>query len=370
MGITSLVVIQSTPFCNINCTYCYLPQRDNRQKLDLDDLDRMFEKLLAFPTISEQVTVVWHAGEPLVLGPDYYEAAFARMKARCPANFTLQQSFQTNGMLINDAWCDLFERWDVSLGVSVDGPKHIQDAARKTRSGGGTYDKAVAGIRCLRRRNIPFHVISVLTRAALAEPDALFAFYEEFGIQDIGFNIEEKEGDHLTSSLENDFDERTIVDFFARLSELMRERSFPISIRELEETLASIYHLDKEGPANSLVIPFSIVTVDIEGNVYTFSPELAGHSSPQFPTFAIGNLYRHSFAEMQNSAVLSSLTSEINRGIELCRAECKYFTVCGGGAPSNKIFENGTFASAETMQCRLTKKRVTDFVLGVIEKQI
>ena len=53
---------------------------------------------------------------------------------------------------------------------------------------------------------------------------------------------------------------------------------------------------------------------------------------------------------------------EIGEGIEMCRAECKYFPVCGGGVPSNKVFENGTFASTETMYCRLTKKRVTDFL--------
>src|SRR5579859_4100460 len=125
MAVTSLVVLQSTPFCNINCSYCYLPQRDDRQKLDIADVGRIFEKLVTFPTIGERVTVVWHAGEPLVLGPEYYEAAFTCISEKCPKNLTVQQSFQTNGMLIDDAWCDLFERWDVSLGVSIDGPKNI-----------------------------------------------------------------------------------------------------------------------------------------------------------------------------------------------------------------------------------------------------
>jgi uncharacterized protein len=64
------------------------------------------------------------------------------------------------------------------------------------------------------------------------------------------------------------------------------------------------------------------------------------------------------------------MTDEINRGIEMCRAECKYFPVCGGGDPSNKMFENGTFASTTTLYCRLTKKRVADFVMDAIESRL
>lgn len=370
MSTTSLIVIQSTPFCNVDCSYCYLPQRDNRAKLSIVDLRRIFEKLITFPTIAERVTVVWHAGEPLVLGVDYYEAAFSCIQDICRDQLTVEHSFQTNGMLIEDAWCDLFERWDVGLGVSIDGPKHIHDAARKTRSGRGTYDKAIAGIQCLRSRGIPFYVISVLTKAALLEPDALFSFYEEFGIRDIGFNIEEKEGAHLSSSLEGEFDDQIIIKFFARLSELMRDKSFPMVVRELEETLTSIRFLDKNGPVNNLAIPFGIITIDVRGNVYTFSPELAGHSAPGFETFSIGNIFQDTFANLQSSPALVAIASQIGRGIELCRADCKYFPVCGGGAPANKVFENGTFASMETMHCRLTKKRVTDFLLTTIEEKL
>ena len=61
------------------------------------------------------------------------------------------------------------------------------------------------------------------------------------------------------------------------------------------------------------------------------------------------------------------MADEIDAGIQQCKAECSYFTVCGGGAPANKVFENGSFASAETLACRLGRKAVTDFVLGMIE---
>ncbi|WP_399499048.1 radical SAM protein, partial [Streptomyces sp. P17] len=70
---TSLLVLQPTPFCNIDCTYCYLPHRSSKKRLTFELAEIIFKKLLAFPTIGESVTIVWHAGEPMVLSVSYYE---------------------------------------------------------------------------------------------------------------------------------------------------------------------------------------------------------------------------------------------------------------------------------------------------------
>jgi len=57
------------------------------------------------------------------------------------------------------------------------------------------------------------------------------------------------------------------------------------------------------------------------------------------------------------------IQQEIEAGIEACRKECTYFGVCGGGSPSNKFFENGTFASTETLRCALHIQELTELVL-------
>jgi len=366
-GVTSLIIIQPTPFCNLNCSYCYLSQRTDTTALTIDQIGAMFEKLLTFPTVSDCVTVVWHGGEPMVLGIAYYEAAFARIRDCCPPGLKVELAFQTNATLIDDAWCDLFLRWGVGICASIDGPRHINDAFRKTRAGKGTYDRTVAGLKCLQRRGIPFAIIAVLTKMALEDPDAVFSFFEEMDICDVAFNIEEIEGVNTRSSLSNGFDESTVVRFFARFSELMKERKYAMVVRELDETLESIRYFDKRGPINNLIIPFGIITVDVNGGVYTFSPELPGYSSPEFPSFSIGNIFTDDFDTLQNSDNLKAMMAEINTGVELCRASCEYFAVCGGGTPANKVFENGSFASSETLHCRLTKKRITDFVLAAFE---
>lgn len=365
-GTTSLIVVQPTPFCNIDCSYCYLPQRNDKTRLAPDQLREIFQKVLRYPTVSGTVTVVWHAGEPLVLGLEYYTEAFQIVREACPEGLTVMHSFQTNATLIDDAWCSFFRDWKVAVGISVDGPAHIHDAARKTRSGKGTYGAALAGVGAMQRNNVPFYVISVLTKAAVDDPEAMFHFYRQNAIADVGFNIEEEEGIHARSSLRQT-GRKQFTAFLERFAQLMEDHKYPIAVRELEETLVAIHALDRGAPTSNQNDPFGILSIDVRGNVYTFSPELVGYSNADYPTFAIGNVLTDSFEEIRNSPELERMTRQVRLGVEMCRDSCKYFAVCGGGAPANKVFENGSFASTETMYCRLNKMCVTDFVLQTIE---
>ena len=79
------VVLQPTPFCNINCRYCYLPQRDAKTVMALHTVTTIFEKIFASGWSSPYLTVIWHAGEPLVLPPSYYQAAFEAIEALRPS---------------------------------------------------------------------------------------------------------------------------------------------------------------------------------------------------------------------------------------------------------------------------------------------
>ena len=56
-------------------------------------------------------------------------------------------------------------------------------------------------------------------------------------------------------------------------------------------------------------------------------------------------------ASLSNPAFLKVL-EDTHAGVERCRRECDFFALCGGGAPANKYFENGTFESTETAYCR------------------
>src|SRR6266581_8226001 len=163
-----LLVVQPTPFCNIDCRYCYLPDRTNKAVVAEATLANLFSQVFASGWIRDGVTIVGHAGEPMVLPIDFYRGAFRLIDGLKPADLAVTHSFQTNGTLIDDAWCDFFAEEHVNIGVSIDGPKRLHDRNRLTRSGRGTFDKTIVGIRLLRRYDVPFHVISVLSTASLA----------------------------------------------------------------------------------------------------------------------------------------------------------------------------------------------------------
>ncbi len=75
----------------------------------------------------------------------------------------------------------------------------LHDVNRVTRSGRGTFERTIAGIRLLRRHGVPFHVISVLSPESLAAPREMFDFYVAEGIDQVCFNVEESEGDHVST---------------------------------------------------------------------------------------------------------------------------------------------------------------------------
>src|ERR1700684_2157110 len=167
MPTVSFVVLQPTPFCNISCKYCYLPDRGSPARMSLATIERIFSELFSTDWAAENLYLIWHAGEPLVLPINYYSQAFDCIERLTPKGIKVSHAVQTNGMMIDDAWSQFFNKRGVSVGVSIDGPQDIHDANRVTRSGKPTFAEAIAGVRCLRRNNVNFSVISVLTDVSL-----------------------------------------------------------------------------------------------------------------------------------------------------------------------------------------------------------
>jgi uncharacterized protein len=62
--------------------------------------------------------------------------------------------------------------------------------------------------------------------------------------------------------------------------------------------------------------------------------------------------------------------AEVQAGVERCKRDCAYFNLCGGGAPANKYFENGSFSSGATQYCRYAVKVPVDLVLQDLEKSL
>jgi uncharacterized protein len=368
-GPLELLVLQPTPFCNINCSYCYLPDRQSTKQMSLQTLEQTFAWVFASGLVRESFVLLWHAGEPLVVPPAFYEQAIDLLARHNRPGVSVYHALQTNATLIDADWCRFFVENDLHPGVSVDGPAFLHDRHRRTRQGKGTLDRVLRGIRLLQEHGVPFYVISVLTADSLLYPDELFDFYQAQQIQTVAFNVEEIEGPHVTSSLLGVEMRERFRRFFSRFMDLALAADPPLSVREFETSAVAIlgprYGAGSRTQENK---PWAIVNVDCEGNFSTFSPELLGLSSPRHGPFALGHVGRDSLEAVIASPRFQLLEDEIGRGVEQCRQTCPYFAFCGGGPPANKYFEAGTFATTETLFCRLHKQVCLDVSLTRLEQ--
>src|SRR5262249_33497154 len=127
VGPLELLVIQPTPFCNLDCSYCYLPDRKNTSKITLATLEKTFDWVFSSGLVRAPFTLLWHAGEPMVLPASFYEQATELLERQNNSGFEVVQSFQTNATLLDVDWCDFIKRHNVHVGVSVDGPAFLHD---------------------------------------------------------------------------------------------------------------------------------------------------------------------------------------------------------------------------------------------------
>ena len=69
----TLLVLQASPFCNINCDYCYLPNRTSTRRMSMPVLASAIEKTYASDLVRGELTIIWHAGEPLAVPIAWYK---------------------------------------------------------------------------------------------------------------------------------------------------------------------------------------------------------------------------------------------------------------------------------------------------------
>lgn len=327
------------------------------------------ERLFESPFVSDEVTIVWHAGEPLVLPISFYEEAFSIIQRYNTKEVNIVWSIQTNATLITEEWCDFFKRHEIRVGVSLDGPKHVHDAYRVNRAGRGTFDQTMRGLELMRQAGLRPGIIAVVTDAALPYPEEIWQFFTENNIGHVGLNIEEVEGANQESSMFIENREGACKQFFKQILKAMAKNPASPPLREYETALRHIESGVNFARAQDNV-PMAILNFDCDGNVSTFSPELLTAKHEPYGDFILGNVFDHSLEDLLQSDKFIQMNAAIQEGVQQCRDTCPYFMFCGGGWPSNKIGETGTFTTTETRSCRLRIKAVVDAILEHLEENL
>ena len=135
--------------CNIDCTYCFFLSKESlypNEKNRMSDatLEAYIRQLLESHR-TPTVTVAWQGGEPTLMKLEFFRRSLELVEKYRQPEQTVEHTFQTNGILLDDEWCLFFKEHNFLVGLSVDGPRELHDAYRLDRSKKGTFDRVMQG---------------------------------------------------------------------------------------------------------------------------------------------------------------------------------------------------------------------------------
>ncbi len=193
-------------------------------------------------------------------------------------------------------------------------------------------------------------------------PDEILEFLISQGITSVAFNPEEADGSHLTSSLRSNDDIVSYYEFLRRLL-VIRERWPNVRIRELDHIESALRMGEDQDVVSTENRLGANINISAMGDVSTFSPELLDLSDPNQEQFTWGNVHTQSWPQIMRHPHLIRTVDRIQEGVDECKRKCGFYSLCGGGAPSNKLQEKGSFATTATMACSIRVMAATNAVL-------
>lgn len=173
-------------------------------------IDELIRKLKAYCKENNlaEFDIVLHGGEPLLAGIDYMRTLIEKVNSSLSPAVRVQFSVQTNGVLINDEWSDFFRSYDVTVGVSIDGPEEIHDKYRKYHSGKGSFNDVLKGIKALEKNN-DFGILSVIDPRI--EPSVLYNMFKSNRFNNINLLFPEANYEKTPLGIDNYFSDRKTI---------------------------------------------------------------------------------------------------------------------------------------------------------------
>lgn len=150
--------------CNMKCSYCFYLHKDellyqgNTTKMSNDLLELHIKQYIEAQH-GQYIEFIWQGGEPTLLGLDYFKRAVSLQKKYSKPDQQVLNSFQTNGLKINKAWCQFFVEHNFLVGLSIDGPKHIHDLHRRNSAGKSAFDRVERAAITLKKHGVEFNVL-------------------------------------------------------------------------------------------------------------------------------------------------------------------------------------------------------------------
>ncbi len=184
---------QPTPFqvmvkpagaaCNLGCRYCYYLSKDvlypgSDLRMSDDLLEEFTRQYLSAQSIPE-VTFAWQGGEPTLMGIDFYQRAVELQSMYARPGVRVLNSIQTNGTLLDDAWCRFLHDHDFLVGISIDGPEEQHNAFRVDKVGRPSFERVIRGLDRLKAHKVEWNLLATVHAANAAYPLEVYRFFRD-----------------------------------------------------------------------------------------------------------------------------------------------------------------------------------------------
>ena len=178
--------------CNFDCTYCFFLSKEalypnEKSRMSEATLEAYIRQLLESHRVPE-VTVAWQGGEPTLMKLEFFQRSVELVEKYRRPGQTVQHTFQTNGILLDDDWCTFFKQHNFLVGLSVDGPRELHDTYRLDRRKQGTFDRVMQGWRALQKHDVDFNILCTVNAANQHHGRAVYRFLrDELGAKWVQF---------------------------------------------------------------------------------------------------------------------------------------------------------------------------------------
>ncbi|MCD6579900.1 radical SAM protein, partial [bacterium] len=233
----------------------------------------------------------------------------------------------------------LIKKYDIGIGVSLDGNKEINDKNRIFPNGQGTFDYIIKGINYLKKNNVKFGILSVMTSPK--DFNESFKFFVENNYNHIKFNILFKQGrqkETIDDEQQEAFAEAH-YNIFKQALKIYKETGRKIKLANISNMLKNIIFFDR--PYMCMRSPCgagsSQLTVDWAGNIYPCEDFLG------MDNFILGNIeHINDFKKLKYSNIMEPIKSRTPDKIHECK-DCIWQQFCGGGCPLSSYTKYNSF---------------------------
>jgi uncharacterized protein len=333
--------------CNLSCDYCYMYEmadqswRRQPRKMAKPTVDWAAKRIAehAHAKLLDRIDVTLHGGEPLLAGVDHLRYTIETVRAACGPDVDVRFNIQTNGVLLDPTFLELFLEHDVRVGVSLDGDEEGHDRHRKWANGEGSFQAVRVGLRRLGAEPYRPLFSGLLSTIDIDnDPVRTYDAMLEFEPPNIGFLLPHGNWDAPppgrpmdTSSPYGDW----LVAVFDRW---YRSRTKKTRIRLFDEIMRLLFGRPATGEAVGLS-PIAIAVVETNGRIEQVDTLKSVYEG------ASGTTLHVSRDPFESALFLPSIAARQIRGRALsdtCRA-CHLHPICGAGNYAHRYRKGGGF---------------------------